>query len=121
MKQSRRVIRTAWFAVSIATLVMALALAWAVSVGDLAAEGGALLRMPWGVVSLIEIYVGMALFGGWVLWREANLVRSAVWLLAIALIGNLVSCIYVLLALHGARGDALYFWMGSRTNQGKGN
>ncbi len=30
--------------------------------GDFAAEGAKLLTMPWGIVSLVDLYVGFALF-----------------------------------------------------------
>lgn len=106
--------RLIWLSVSAATVVMALALIWGVTKGDLWTEGGAILDMPWGLVSLVEIYVGMALFGCWVFWRETSLLRSATWMVAVALIGNLVSCVYVLLALRAARGDVMRFWLGAR-------
>jgi hypothetical protein len=35
-------------------------------------------------------------------------------MVAVALIGNLVSCVYVLLALRAARGDVMRFWLGAR-------
>ncbi len=104
----------AWLIVVTATLAMACALAWGVLYGDLTAEGGALLRMPWGLVSLVEIYIGLTLFGCWVFWREASAARASAWMLAAVLIGNIVSCIYVLLAMRAARGDVSKFWLGAR-------
>jgi hypothetical protein len=103
-----------WIVVGSATVVMAAALGWGAVSGELAVEGSALLRMPWGLVSLVEIYVGITLFACWIFWREANSVRAGAWTVAVVLIGNLVSCVYVLLALRAARGDALRFWMGAR-------
>lgn len=100
--------------VALAAAAMAGALAWGLTGGDLAAEGGAMLDMTWGVVSLVEIYVGMILFGGWVFWREASPVRAGAWMAAAAVLGNIVSCVYVLRVLHAARGDAQRFWMGAR-------
>ena len=104
----------AFFTVITAAIVMAGALAYGATVGDLWAEGGALVDMPWGLVSLIEIYVGLTLFACWVVWREASRVKAATWLVAAALGGNIVSCVYVLIALRGAHGDAEAFWMGAR-------
>lgn len=101
-------------AVGTAAVVMAIALAWGVTAGDLFTEGGALLGMAWGVVSLVEIYVGMILFGCWVFWREASPARAGAWMAAVALLGNIVSCLYVLCALRSAGGDAQQFWMGAR-------
>lgn len=119
MSDAHGVPRSVWITVGIATTVMATALTWGLFKGNLSAEGGALLRMPWGLVSLIEIYVGMALFGCWVFWREASPLRSGLWMLAVALIGNVVSCAYVLLALRSARGNPTLFWMGARAEHRK--
>ena len=95
-------------------LLMVTALAWGTSKGDLWAEGAMLLEMPWGIVILLEFYVGVLLFGAWVWTRERNRCAAAVWLLAIVVVGNLVSCLYVLTALHDAKGDAARFWLGAR-------
>jgi hypothetical protein len=104
----------AFFTVITATTVMAAALAYGAAAGDLWAEGGTLVDMPWGLVTLVEVYVGLTLFACWVFWREASRLKAAAWLLTAALGGNIVSCAYVLLALRGARGDAATFWMGAR-------
>ena len=34
-------------------------------VGNFNAEGNQLLAMPWGMVSLVDLYVGFTLFSGW--------------------------------------------------------
>lgn len=111
---AQQMFRPLWITVSTVTVVMAVTLAWGVVHGDLSAEGSAMLRMPWGIVSLVEIYVGIVLFGCWVFRREPGLLRPIVWMSAVALIGNVVSCIYVLLALRAARGDSRRFWLGRR-------
>jgi hypothetical protein len=111
---SRTAPAAVWIAVGSATVVMAAALGWGAVSGELAVEGRALLSMPWGLVSLVEIYAGITLFACWIFWREVSSVRAGAWTLAVVLVGNLVSCVYVLLALRAARGDALQFWMGAR-------
>ena len=100
--------------VLVATSIMAGALVFGVTSGDLLADGAALLDMPWGVVTLVEVYVGMTLFACWMFWREASRLRAGAWLLAAVLGGNIISCVYVLLALRAARGDAKRFWFGHR-------
>lgn len=104
----------AWVTVSCAATAMVAALAWGAAAGDLSAEGARLLDMPWGVVTLVEVYVGITLFACWVFWRERSPVRAGAWTLAVVLAGNVISCLYVLLALRAARGDARLFWMGRR-------
>jgi hypothetical protein len=105
----------AWIVVACAAAVMGASLAWGAATGDLLAEGGRLLDMPWGVVTLVEVYVGLTLFACWVFWREASRLRAGAWRLAAALGGNIVSCVYVLLALRDARGDARRFWLGAQS------
>ena len=95
-------------------LIMASGLLWASLTGDLGAEGRALLELPWGILSLVEIYVGLALFFGWVFYREANRLSAALWLVAAIVLGNIVSCCYVLVAAFKSRGNASRFWMGHR-------
>jgi hypothetical protein len=100
-----------------ACIIMAAALLWGLAAGDLFAEGPVMLRMPWALVSLVEIYVGMTLFGCWLFWREPSVVRACGWLLATLLIGNAVSCVYALLAVRSAQGDPARFWMGARVSR----
>jgi hypothetical protein len=95
-------------------LVMTAVLAWALVAGDIAREGAILTSMPWGVVSLFDVYVGFLLFGGWVLYRETSRARGALWVVGVLVLGNWLSCLYVLLALAAARGDARRFWLGAR-------
>ena len=45
-------------------LAMTVVLVYGFTVGDFAEEGKQLLSMPWGIVSLVDLYVGFALFSG---------------------------------------------------------
>ena len=99
-------------------LIMAGSLVWATTVGDFGAEGRALMDMPWGIVSLLEIYVGLGLFFAWVFYREASALSAALWLVAAIVLGNIVSCGYVLVAASRAKGNAARFWMGHRAPEG---
>ena len=38
--------------------------------GDFWEDGGELMDNPWGIVSLVDVYVGFFLFLGWVWIRE---------------------------------------------------
>ena len=99
-------------------LIMASGLIWATLTGDFGAEGRALMALPWGVVSLMEIYVGLGLFFAWVFYREPNWLRAALWLVAAIVLGNIVSCCYVLVAASTAKGDAARSWCGHRAAEG---
>jgi hypothetical protein len=82
--------------------------------GDFSGEGSTLLRMPWGQVSLVDVYVGFMLFSGWVVYREKSVLRSILWILAIVILGNFTASLYALVALYRSGGDWKRFWLGRR-------
>jgi hypothetical protein len=96
-------------------LAMGSVLAFAFVRGDFAGEGSVLISMPWGIVSLVDLYVGFTLFSAWVVYREQSVSRSVVWVILIMILGFFSASLYVLLALLRCRGDWKRFWMGNRT------
>ena len=100
--------------VGLLAMIMAGGLAYGFAAGEFTAEGGALIRMPWGLVTLIEVYVGLGLLFSWVFYRERSKPRALVWLVAALALGNIVACLYVLLAAYRAGGDPSVFFMGHR-------
>ena len=82
---------------------MSLFLLDALSNGHLLIEGRALLAMPWGRMSLVDIYTGLLLFCCWIGWREQNKYVAIIWMLMLLVLGNLATCLYVLIALYQAR------------------
>ena len=95
-------------------LVMAAILVYGFAVGDFGGEGQVLLSMPWGIVSLVDVYVGFVLFSGWIVYREKSLLRSVVWITLVMILGNFTASLYALIALLTSRGDWKRFWMGRR-------
>lgn len=93
---------------------MGTVLIYAFTQGDFTAEGSALLSMPWGVVSLVDLYVGFALFSGWIAYREANRARALVWIVLVMVLGFFTASLYALLALRSSGGSWPRFWMGVR-------
>ena len=89
---------------------LAAVLLYAALTGDFLSDGGALMDNPWGLATLVEVYAGLALFAGWVVWREDSPLRSAMWIVPMVFVGNLVACLYVLRAAWDARGDPARFW-----------
>ena len=84
------------------------------TVGDFSGEGSVLLSMPWGQVSLVDVYVGFMLFSGWIVYREKSLARSVVWIIFMIVLGNFTASLYALIALYRSGGDWKWFWMGKR-------
>jgi hypothetical protein len=95
-------------------LAMAAALIYGFSAGDFGGEGQVLLGMPWGIVSLVDLYVGFVLFSCWIVYREKSLVRSLIWVVLMMVLGSLTASVYALIALFTSRGDWERFWLGNR-------
>lgn len=98
-------------------LAMSGALCYALAVGHFHTDGSRLLENPWGFATVVDVYVGFALFSCWVAWRETHVTRAVTWIVLIMLGGNLVSVIYVLIALRSSRGCIAGFWHGARNDQ----
>ena len=79
------------------TAVMAATIAYGLAADSFSDEGSMILDLAWGRVTLIDLYVGLALFGGWVVLRERNW-RAVPWLIALVFLGNLASAFYAFLA-----------------------
>jgi hypothetical protein len=82
--------------------------------GDFAKDGGELLANPWGVVSLIDLYVGFALFSIWIAFREKNLFSAIIWIVLMMVLGFFTGSLYMLIALYRSKGDWLLFFLGDR-------
>ena len=83
-------------------------------VGNFSAEGDKLLAMPWGVVSLVDLYVGFTLFSGWIVYREKSWLARIVWVVLMMTLGNWTAALYVFLALQKSGGDWKKFFLGSK-------
>lgn len=95
-------------------LAMTGILIYGFSMGDFAAEGAKLLSMPWGIVSIIDLYVGFALFSCWIVFRERALFPSAIWVILMMVLGFWAGALYTLIALQTSGGDWQRFWYGNR-------
>jgi hypothetical protein len=99
---------------ALGVLAMGAVLIYAFTAGDFSAEGSTLLSMPWGIVSLVDLYVGFALFAGWIIYREQSPLRAAVWVLLLMVLGFFIGSLYTLIALYTSKGDWSRFWQGER-------
>jgi hypothetical protein len=99
-------------------LAMTAVLVYGFTVGDFAAEGKQLLSMPWGIVSLVDLYVGFVLFSGWIVYRERSAARSVVWVVLMMVLGFWTASLYTLIALQTSGGDWRRFWLGRRSGDG---
>jgi len=93
-------------------LAMGGIITWAFATGNFAAEGSQLLKMPWGIVSLVDLYTGFILFSGWIIYREKSVIASIIWVVLMMTLGFFTASLYVFIALQSSRGDWKKFWMG---------
>ena len=86
-------------------------------VGDFGYEGSQLLQMPWGIVSMVDLYIGFTLFSGWIAFREKSLARSIFWIFLMMTLGFFTGSLYTFLALQKSNGDWKKFWLGNRASE----
>ena len=110
-------LRALGLAATLGFLLMSASIIHAFVSGDLSIEGPQMANMPWGIVSLVDIYLGLLLFSIWILWRESFSLAGLVWFLLVVILGNLFSCLYILKALGEARGDVHKFWLGKHASR----
>ncbi|MEI6139194.1 MAG: DUF1475 family protein [Mariniphaga sp.] len=96
------------------TLVMFFTLMYGFIYGDFFGEGGILMSMAWGKVSLVDVYIGFFLFSGWVLYREERLLVAIFWISQIMVLGNFITCLYVTMALYNSKENWNRFWLGKQ-------
>lgn len=99
-------------------LAMTAILIYAFASGDFASEGSRLLSMPWGIVSLVDLYVGFTLFSAWIVYRERSVLLAVIWVLLMMVLGFWAGALYTFLALRSSAGDWRRFWMGKRAGLG---
>lgn len=80
--------------------------------GDFFGEGGQLFSMPWGIVSLVDLYTGFALFSGWIIYREKSLLIAILWTCAMMTFGFFAGSLYAFITLQSSNGDWRRFWLG---------
>lgn len=82
--------------------------------GDFLADGAALLANPWGVMSMIDLYVGFTLFSVWIAYRETTWWVVLLWIVAMMVLGFFTGALYALIALYSSDNSWQKFWMGKR-------
>jgi len=95
-------------------LAMTSVLVYGFIVGDFFADGAKILANPWGIVSLVDLYVGFALFSGWIIFREKAVLPSVIWVILMMVLGFWAGALYTLIALQTCGNDWKRFWMGKR-------
>jgi hypothetical protein len=100
-------------------LAMTAVLIYGFTVGDFAGEGSQLLAMPWGIVSMVDLYTGFTLFAAWAIYREKSLAVGLLWTVGFMVLGFFACSLYAFLALQSSGGDWKIFWMGKHAGERK--
>lgn len=77
-------------------------------------DGSIIINNPWGIVSLVDLYVGFLLYAMWIAFREKNLISSITWIISLMILGFFVGSLYVLVVLYQSKGDWVLFFFGSK-------
>jgi hypothetical protein len=98
----------------IGLLAMSAVLIYGFTRGDFAVEGAWITSHPWGIVSLVDLYTGFALYSVWIAYRERSVALTVIWIVLMIVLGFWAGALYMLLALYSCDGDWKKFWMGKR-------
>lgn len=79
----------------VASAALALLIAWAWSLAPFWTSFGAIIKMPWGIVSLADLYLGFACFSLIIAWTERSKTVAIIWIVALFLLGNVVSAAWL--------------------------
>ncbi|HKJ27655.1 MAG TPA: DUF1475 family protein [Anaerolineales bacterium] len=93
-------------------LAMTGILIYGFTVGDFGVDGGQILQNPWGLVSMVDLYVGFILFSGWIAYRENSVLAAILWIVGMMVLGFFTGSLYAFLALQKSGGDWQKFWLG---------
>jgi hypothetical protein len=108
--------KLAKFVAILGLLAMSAVLIYGFTIGDFGSEGGKLLAMPWGIVSMVDLYTGFILFSGWIVFRERAFLTSLIWVIMMMVLGFWAGSLYTLYAIMTCKGDWKKFWMGKHTS-----
>ena len=93
-------------------LAMTAVLIYGFTIGDFFAEGSQLAAMPWGIVSLVDLYTGFILFSAWIIYREKSMPIAILWTVAMMTLGFFAGSLYTFIALQNSGDDWRKFWLG---------
>ncbi|MAB83158.1 MAG: hypothetical protein CMJ24_06945 [Phycisphaerae bacterium] len=98
----------------VGAVVIASTIIYALVAGNFTAEAVTMFPLPWFQLSMVDLYLGFLLFGGWVLFREPSRTAAVVWIVLLLTLGNVTACVYAIRAIVRSGGDWTHFWLGDR-------
>ena len=71
-------------------------LGWALATGNFMQESASIGDLPWGVVMLVDLYIGLFIFSFFIYFLERSWVKTGLWTLALIFTGNAASLVYII-------------------------
>lgn len=91
---------------TLAALAMAGAIVYGLTDGSFAEEFSLVAELPWGRVSLIDLYLALLIGGSWIGWRERSAITAILWLGAVLTLGSFGLATYI--AVNSWRADSVH-------------
>jgi hypothetical protein len=57
------------------------------------------LNEPWFQTTLVDFYFNIVILSAWLIYKEANWLRSALWIISFIVLGSIATAFYVFLQL----------------------
>ena len=102
--------------VALGAIVLLAAIAWGFAASG-PEDAATLLALPWGRVTILDLYLALALFAAWIRHRERSWPRTLAWGAGLVVTGSLAAFLYVAIAARGSGGDRERFWHGRSVRQ----
>ncbi|NBV41987.1 DUF1475 domain-containing protein [bacterium] len=64
---------------------------------------------PWFKITAIDLYIGFAVFAGFVMHREKSVVKSTLWTAMLAGLGNIATLLYLVIELARLKNGQSFF------------
>ena len=91
------------------TVSMAGVIIWAQ--GEVSIFDSSIPSMPWGIVSLVDLYSGFILFSLWIFYKE-NLLPAFFWTFFVMTLGSFTIALYIIYSIRNSDGNIQKFFMG---------
>lgn len=77
-------------------VVLTVSILWAMPQADIFQAFAEVARNPWGLVGLIDLYLGFVLFAIVIVGYEPSRAAGIAWVVALFILGNLVAAVWLL-------------------------
>ncbi len=100
----------------IAFITMLVALLYGFIFANFFSEGSLIISVPWGIITLIDIYISFLVFCGWIIYREKTIYAKIIWVIFVLVLGSFTIAIYLFIAFQTCEENWQKFWHGKRQN-----